>query len=153
MKEDLEGISLFQDLSTQQLQEVAQFCTTLSLSDGDMLIHESERTDNDLYLLCSGSVEIVSASSRVTSGEVVISRQDKDVFGEVGWLTGSPRTASVRCRGQVQAIRVDGRALAKYLANHRDLGYLLMRHIALTLARRMQGTDTLLKQILWNTTL
>jgi len=153
MKEDLEGISLFQDLSTQQLQEVAQFCATLSLSDGDMLIHEAERNDNDLYLLCNGSVEIVSASSRVTSGEVVISHEDKDVFGEVGWLAGAPRTASVRCRGPVQAIRVDGRALTKYIASHHDLGYLLMHHIALTLARRMQGTDTLLKQILWNTTL
>ena len=85
MNETLESISLFQDLSAQQLEEVGQFCTSLSLSDGDMLIRESERNDPDLYLLCNGCVEIVSRSAPITSGEVVISKEDKDVFGEMAW--------------------------------------------------------------------
>jgi len=153
MIEALEKVSLFSELSVAQLAEVDQFCTLLSLSDGDMLIKESDRDDIDLYLLCQGSVEIVSRGSPITSGEVVISKQDKDVFGEMGWLTNAARTASVRCHGNVQAIRVDGRALNEYLNSHTDLGYIMMRHVAQTLAQRMQGTDALLKQILWNTTL
>ena len=153
MNETLESISLFQDLSAQQLEEVGQFCTSLSLSDGDMLIRESERNDPDLYLLCNGCVEIVSRSAPITSGEVVISKEDKDVFGEMAWLTNAPRTASVRCHGAVQAIRVDGHALTEYLNTHTELGYVIMRRIALTLSHRMRGTDALLKQILWNTTL
>ncbi len=153
MIEALEKVSLFRELSVAQLAEVSRFCTLLSLSDGDMLIKESDRDDIDLYLLCQGSVEVVSRSSPITSGEVVISKQDMDVFGEMGWLTNAARTASVRCHGNVQAIRVDGRALNEYLNSHPEVGYIIMRCIALTLAQRMQGTDALLKQILWNTTL
>lgn len=153
MIEELEKVSLFRDLTPDQLDAVSQFCSFLTLADGDMLIRESERNDNDLYLLCKGMVEIVSSSTPVTSGEVVISKQDKDVFGEMGWLTNAPRTASVRCHGDVQAVRVDGQALSEYLNNNTDVGYVIMRHVALTLSERMQGTDALLKQILWNTTL
>ena len=153
MIEELESVSLFRELSVAQLAEVGQFCTLLSLSAGDMLIKESDRGDVDLYLLCQGSVEIVSTSSPITSGEVVISKEDKDVFGEMGWLTDAPRTASVRCHGNVHAIRVDGRALNEYLNSHTELGYVIMKHVAQTLAQRMQGTDALLKQTLWNTTL
>lgn len=153
MIEELEKVSLLSELSPQQLAEVSRFCTPLSLSDGEMLIRESDKIGNDLYLLCAGTVEIVSNGNAVTSAEVVISKQDKDVFGEMGWLTNAPRTASVRCHGNVQAVRVDGLALREYLNSHPEVGYIVMRHIALTLSQRMQGTDVLLKQILWNTTL
>ncbi len=153
MIEELEKVSLCQNLSPDQLDSVSQFCTLLNLSDGDMLIRESDQNDTDIYLLSTGSVEIVSNSSRITSGEVVISREDKDVFGEMGWLTNAPRTASVRCHGNVQAIRVDGQAFADYLSSNPDVGYLVMQYVAVKLACRLQGTDSLLKQILWNTML
>ena len=153
MIEELEKVSLCQNLSPDQLDAVSRFCTPLFLSDGDMLIRESDQEDNDLYLLCTGSVEIVSNSSRITSGEVVISTEDKDVFGEMSWLTSAPRTASVRCHGNVQAIRVDGPALTNYLNSNSDVGYIIMQYVAMKLASRLQGTDSLLKQILWNTML
>jgi len=153
MIEDLEKVSLLRELSPQQLDEVSRFCTMLSLADGEMLIKESDKSGSDMYLLCKGRVEIVSSGSTITSGEVVISKEDKDVFGEMAWLTNAPRTASVRCHGNVQAIRIDGVALSEYLNGHPDIGYVIMRQIALTLSQRMQGTDALLKQILWNTML
>lgn len=153
MIEELEKVSLCQNLTPDQLDAVSRFCTTLYLSDGDMLIRESDQEDNDLYLLCTGNVEIVSNSTRVTSGEVVISTEDKDVFGEMSWLTSAPRTASVRCHGNVLAIRVDGPALSDYLNENPDVGFIIMQYVAIKLASRLQGTDSLLKQILWNTML
>ena len=111
MIEDLEDISLFQDLSLSQLNDISEYCELQMLNDGDVLIREKVQDDLDLYVLCKGSVEIVSSSNPITSGEVVISKEDKDVFGEMAWLTKHCRTASVRCYGQVTAIRVDGHAL------------------------------------------
>ncbi len=60
MIEELEQVSLFQDLTPGQLNAVSQFCSYLVLADGDMLIHEADKKDHDLYLLCKGMVEIVS---------------------------------------------------------------------------------------------
>lgn len=151
--DELEQVSLFHGLSVQQLEDVSQFCTLLYLADGDTLIEESASGAVDLYLLCKGSVEIVSNATSQTSDEVVISKQENDVFGEMAWLTRSPRTVSVRCCGAVQAICVDGEALRKYLDKHTEVGYIVMREIALTLARRMNDADSLLKLMLWNKTL
>ncbi len=153
MLEDLQTIKLFQNVSDAQLAEIGRYCELKMLSDGEILIAESSRSDIDLYLLISGCVEIVSRGAPNTSQEVVISNQDKELFGEIAFLTHSPRTASVRCRGDVQAIRVDGAALKGYMDEHPDAGYQIMRNIAETLAHRVSGADNLLKQILWNTSL
>jgi CRP-like cAMP-binding protein len=153
MIEDLDSSSFFQDLTVAQLHDISAFCTPLSLGDGDMLIQEAERGQPDLYVLCAGSVEIVSNAAPIISDEVVISKMDKDIFGEIGWLTGSKRTASVRCHGEVRAIQVDGEALTGYLNSHPDVGYMVLRRVSLTLAERMKNTDSLLKQILWNSVL
>jgi CRP/FNR family cyclic AMP-dependent transcriptional regulator len=153
MLEELEKVALFQDLSEEQLEEVGSFCTLLNLQDGEILIHESDAANTDIYILCEGRVEIVSSATPLISGEVVISREDKNIFGEMAWLSDAPRTASVRCHGPVQAIRVDGEALKQFLSSRAGVAYPVMRRIALILAERMRETDSLLKQILWNTTL
>lgn len=151
MISDLDQLALFADVSTKQLSEIVAFCNRLVLHDGDILIHENEREQFDLYVLCEGSVEIVSNESNFVSGECVLSRQHKDLFGEISWLTGRKRTATVRCHGQVEAICINGRALWQYLSNNPDVGFLVMRRVARLMAGRMEQTDGLLKQILWNT--
>lgn len=150
MVEDLEQSELFRGLSALQLAEVAQFCTRLILEDGEILIRESDRIDRDLYLLVRGSVEIVSNDSQSTSGEVVISKEDNELFGEMAWLSGKKRTASVRCHGPVQAVRINGEALLPYLRANPDLGFLFMHRLAVLVADRLSETNNLLKQILWN---
>lgn len=148
---DLEKTSLFQDLTHEDLNAIAKFCRREILADGDVLIHEHERESHDLFILCKGMVEVVSNNSTTLSGEAVLSRESKELFGEVSWLTKSRRTASVRCRGHVEVIRVDGARLDAYLEQHHGAGFAIMRRIAILLSQRLSATDSLLKQILWNT--
>ena len=149
----LDKVSIFQDLTVPQLEQISTFCRELELDAGDMLIEESDKQNTDIYILMRGKVEIVSNAASITSSEVVISRAEMDVFGEIAWLARCKRTASVRCHGDVLAVRVDGPALQSYLEVHPDAGYHVMRRIALTLSKRMMDADNLLKQILWNTVL
>jgi CRP-like cAMP-binding protein len=144
---------LFRELDVRSLEEISTFSERRQLLDGDVLIHENESENFDLYVLCSGAVEIISSSSRAVSGDVVISKQDMEVFGEISWITGRRRTATVRCRGEVDAIRIDGARFMDYIEKHPRIGFLVMRRIAGLLSERLISTDTLLKQILWNSTL
>ena len=141
---------LFEDLEYTDLERITQFCSQLELDDGDILISENE-LDYDLYVLCEGYVEIISTGARNLSGEVVISKQDKNVFGEISWLTNCKRTATLRCRGDVVAIRIDGDKLMAYLDSHSQAGFTVMRRAARLLGERLEDTNNLLKQILWNT--
>lgn len=148
---ELEQTSFFHDLSLKQMEEISQFCELLQLNDGDILIQEGEQGKRDIFHLCSGSVEIVSNDTSIISNEVVLSRQDKELFGEISWLTNRKRTASVRCRGNVEAVRIDGLALMQFLEKNSEIGFLVMRRVALIISERMEETDNLMKQILWNT--
>jgi CRP-like cAMP-binding protein len=144
---------LFKDLDYRTLEDVSKFARRLHLHDGEVLIHENESENFDLFILCSGSVEIISSSAPRVSGDVVISKQDMEVFGEISWITRRKRTATVRCRDDVDAIRVDGNAFMSYLEQHPQAGFHVMQKVAGVLAQRLVATDTLLKQILWNSTL
>lgn len=45
----------------------------------------------------------------------MLSKHDKDIFGEVGCLTDQPRTATIRANGSVEAIIIDGKQLMAYM--------------------------------------
>jgi len=141
--------SLFKGLADQQLEDIADLSSRTEYDDGDFLIREDDK-NTDLYILCEGLVEIVSNNTAKTSGEVVLSSEDKDVFGEINWLTNSKRTAGVRCHGPVDAIRINGEALMSYLENNTEVGFKVTRRIARLLSARMEESNRLLKQILWN---
>jgi CRP-like cAMP-binding protein len=150
MRYDLESTVLFQDLGRGHLDAIARLCTVESFSDGDLLIQESEPGPFDLYILRVGVVEIVAKASTFLSAEAVPSRDRKELFGEVSWLTKNKRSASVRCRGAVEVIRIDGDKLDAYMSEHPDVGFTIMRAVAVLLANRLRETDSLLKQLLWS---
>lgn len=151
MLEELEKSSCFKDLDSDQVLSIVPFCKKVVLDSGDFLIHEGERDTRDFFLLVSGMVEIVSNDTDLISGEVVLSAEDKDLYGELSWLTGCKRTASARCRGEVEAIKIDGEALMQHLEHHPDVGFRVLHRIALILSQRMVESDSLIKQLLWNT--
>jgi len=153
MINELLNTYLFKDMEYMALQEIAKFATRLNLNDGEVLIHENESENFDVFVLCSGSVEVISSSSTAVSSDVAISKHELEIFGEISWITRRKRTATVRCRGEVDAIRIDGKVFMRYLEEHPKAGFDVMRKIAMLLAQRLVSTDTLLKQILWNSTL
>ncbi|NOY66379.1 MAG: cyclic nucleotide-binding domain-containing protein [Gammaproteobacteria bacterium] len=146
----LSETSLFKGISLKQLSDIAEFCDRLVLNEGDMLIQEDEAGNSDIYVLIEGNVEVVSNNTNLTSGEVVLSHEDKELFGEIGWLTNAKRTASVRCYDGAEVIRIDGEKLMQYLEETPEVGFIITRRIAQTLSQRMEESDRLLKQILWN---
>jgi CRP-like cAMP-binding protein len=148
---ELEHIQIFNEVTGQALQEISNFCTKLELGNGDTFIAENDAHSRDLFILCHGRVEIITSSSGITSSESIISQQEKELFGEISWVTGRKRTASVRCIGDVEAIRIDGEKLMAYLESHPETGFTVMRSVALLVANSLSETDQLLKQILWNT--
>lgn len=148
---ELEQVQIFKEVTAQALQEISNFCVKLELEDGETFIAENDPRSRDLFILCRGRVEIITnSSSGVTSSEAIISQQDKELFGEISWISGRKRTASVRCIGEVEAIRIDGEKFMAYLQNHPETGFLVMRTITMLVATSLSNTDQLLKQILWN---
>jgi len=149
MVDDLLSAAIFNEVAYDAMEDISNFCVRIELSEGDALISEND-SDYDLFVLSDGTLEVVSSGSGKTSGEVVISKQDYNVFGEITWLTRNRRTATLRCKDQVSAVKIDGDALTKYMEAHPQVGFEIMRNTAKIVAERLENTNTLIKQILWN---
>jgi len=71
-----------------------------------------------------------------------------DVFGELSLFDSGPRTATVTAIGEARVVELDGARLNRFLDEHPDLGYRLLRSLYETLAARLRRTDRQLEGLI-----
>ncbi len=141
---------IFRDLSIDEIESIAHFCDFILLEDGVLLLQEDDEDYQSLFLLVSGSLEIVSNKGSAMSDEVALSVQEKDLVGDIAWLTKQTRIASVRTRAVAEIVKINGAALDQFIEDHPKAGCTILRNICVTLCERMKSTNTLLTQLLLN---
>jgi class 3 adenylate cyclase len=93
---------------------------SLRLAAGDLLVKENTPSDC-IYFVLSGRLGIYK-------GEVEIDQQGGGgVLGEMGVLTGQPRTATVKCLTGVEALRVSATQFLGVLDRHPEVLRALIR--------------------------
>ena len=103
---------------------------------GEVIIEE-ESYDNWIYFLLSGKVRIVKQGKELN----VLSRRG-DVFGEMGIIDGSPRSASVFAIDETVCLATDSSYIDRLSGNDRiAFGYILFRVFAEILASRLRLTS------------
>jgi CRP-like cAMP-binding protein len=149
MIDKLEKISIFKGLDHDVLVDISLLCQSIILENGETIIAEKVNESFDLFFLIRGNVEVTSNTTHLASGEAVLSREDKELLGELSWLLNVRRTATVKAVGEVEVIRVNGPRFMSFLERKPD-GFRIMRRITRQIASRLNESDNLLKQILWN---
>jgi peroxiredoxin (alkyl hydroperoxide reductase subunit C) len=96
---------VFPRLRKRVLAEVSDSLKTVVFDKGDIVIHQGGRPDR-FYIIAEGEVSVIR---RLGKGkEIELARLGKgDVFGEMGILTGNPRTADVRADTSVLLYALD----------------------------------------------
>jgi alkyl hydroperoxide reductase subunit AhpC len=96
---------VFPRLRKRVLAEVSDSLRTVVFDKGDIVIHQGGRPDR-FYIIAEGEVSVIR---RLGKGkEIELARLGKgDVFGEMGILTGNPRTADVRADSNVLLYALD----------------------------------------------
>ncbi|NCF11294.1 MAG: cyclic nucleotide-binding domain-containing protein [Gammaproteobacteria bacterium] len=135
--ETLQDTDLFGGLDAQVLGEIAEFCEPLHLADGGLLIAEGRPQTPDLYLVVEGEFDVITRHPAKPDERMTLGNLDYEVVGEIAWLTGATRSATVRCRGDLVALRIDGASLMSYLEEHRDTGFEVMRRMMRALAQKL----------------
>ncbi len=129
-KEALANGVLFRDLPESALAALAASSRILRFAPDETVVREGDAS-TALYQVVSGT-----ASVHLKGREV--STIDKgEVFGEVAFLTGNPRAATVgSSSAPLEVLEVDSEALHNLLASHPDLAEELADRMAI---RRLQG--------------
>ncbi|MDX1593783.1 MAG: cyclic nucleotide-binding domain-containing protein [Gammaproteobacteria bacterium] len=133
----LQATDLFGGLDNGALEELAEFCHVLRLGDGGLLIAEGRPQTPDLYIVVDGAFDVITRHPTRPDERMTLGNLDYEVVGEIAWLTGATRSATVRCRGNLTALRIDGPQLMAYLEAHPEVGFVVMRRMMRALANKL----------------
>ena len=135
--EALSKVPLFSKLEQSKLKLLAFTSELQTYEDGEVVFNEGEAADC-AFVVLDGEADIFAKTS-TDSGEVVVGTlQSNQLLGELGVLTTSPRSATIRAKGRLMMLRIDSDMFLKLLAENPSVALDVMRQLSgkLVLAHR-----------------
>ena len=144
IQEFLGEIEVFKGLSLIDLDKVANICVLKEFKDGDTIFSKDDMS-LELYILQSGRCDVKIPTARVEETYTLYLLNTGDIFGEVGFVDGSPRSATVKCHKEAKVVILPREAFAILCSENTHIGHIVMKNIAVILARKLRETDEELK--------
>lgn len=133
--EALRKLPMFSKLDGSKLKLLAFTSQLLSFDAGEELCHVGDVADC-AYVIISGVVEILAQTD---AGDVVaLTRGENELIGEMAILMGEPRSATMRAREHVSAMRITGEMFLKLLSENPQVSLDVMRQLSIKLAQAHQ---------------
>ena len=133
----LQGVELFDGLTTNELQAVAALCEERRLKRGDVLIQQGQ-PGLELYIVTEGFVEVVRQSNGGDQ-HVVVQLGPGQIVGEMALVDQGPRSATVRALNTPTVVQVIPKAAFDALCERNTtIGYKVMRNMAADLSFRIR---------------
>jgi CRP-like cAMP-binding protein len=137
--EVLQRVELFDGLTPNELEAIAELCREKKYSRGDVIARQGEEGD-DLYVICEGFVEVLRGGSPEDEApRTVVNLGRGQIVGEMALVDHGPRSATVRAVADetvVQAIQRD--AFDRLCDTNHRLGYIVMRNMAADLSFKLR---------------
>jgi cAMP-dependent protein kinase regulator len=139
----LRGMPIFDELSSQKLDQLATWLEPESLESGATLFNEGDQGDK-FYIVESGGVII----SRLIDGQQVeISRREPgEYFGEIALLQNRPRTATITASGDTCLLSLKAEQFQELTSHFTQLGATISR----TSSRRLSFVEAVDSKITQN---
>ncbi|HVN41574.1 MAG TPA: cyclic nucleotide-binding domain-containing protein [Steroidobacteraceae bacterium] len=125
--EGLKQSKLAAEMSDEQRRDLAAVMTLRDLEQGEILVPEGA-TDEHLYVVVSGSVGVVKGAGGPDEVTLNVIRPG-DVVGELSFLDGATRYASLVALGGTRVIGLSRGDLERLLDANPHLVYRIMRAI------------------------
>lgn len=128
----LRRVPMFAKLEPSKLKLLAFTSESLTFEDGEVLFHRGDTADC-AYVIMEGAVDVLSDTD---DGIVVATTlHANELFGELGVIANEARSATLRARGTMQALRISDEMFLKLLADNSDVALDVMRQLSLKLTR------------------
>lgn len=135
--EVLRAFPYFAGVSAETLKAVAAITEERTLALGEPLFREGEPA-RALFILRNGQVDIVY-QHHIGEGRVVDTVVAGDLIGWSSLVEPHRCTATAVPREAGRAVRIDGPGIRSLCEQDHTLGYHLLKELAGTLSRRLQG--------------
>jgi len=121
------NIQFFSNFTRDQVRVIIDTASIVKASAGDMIMNEGEM-DDSFYVILSGKAVVKK------NGNVVAAISRGECFGEMAYLSGDSRVASVAADKDTILLRISSTLLDK---SPKDIQLLFLKRFGMTLLRRL----------------
>ena len=111
-------VELFGGLEKQELESIAEALVPAPFVSGDTITKQGA-VAHWLYIVIEGEADVWRETDR--GRQFIATLKPGSVFGEMGMMTGEPRSATVIARTDVECFRLDKRAFGNVLRARPDI--------------------------------
>ena len=123
----LREVPMFSGLSPEDLEQIAEIAEEQLFLDQAILCREGEY-GHTLFIIASGVVDVLKKAG--ASEKVLASRSTGDFVGEMAILESAPRSATLRARGGVRTLVIDGDAFHTILLDRPQVAVSVLRRMS-----------------------
>lgn len=123
----LSQIPMLSKVETCKLKLLAFTSKLMEYQEGEILFKEGDPADC-AYLIMSGQVEIYVGNSE--EAEVIVTRGENDLIGEMAIISKQTRSASVRAKGKVTVLRIDDDVFLQLLSSDSEVALDVMKQLS-----------------------
>ncbi len=135
----LEKSPLFKNMRPWEIKKAILLCGIRECRAGEVVVARGAK-GHDAYLVLSGAVQVhLGAAHR--PGREIAHFGPGQVFGEIGFLAGVPRTATVIADGPTELMRLERKGLVQALRFHPFIAARFYRNLAGILGERLAAMN------------
>lgn len=115
----LSDVDLFHSLTTNELAELAERIEYLPFAEGDIVFREGD-DDHSLYIISEGTA-LFSIVHDDGGASQVATRGPGEYFGELGLMTGAPRSATVTAGTAMECFKISKEVFSEILKSRESI--------------------------------
>ena len=136
----LRKVPMFSKLDAAKLKLLAFTSQLLSFDDREILFYVDDPADC-AYVIMDGEVDVVADTEK---GEIVATTLGRnDLCGEMAVLSKSGRSATIRARGHVEALRISDDAFIRLLTENPGVAMDVMKQLSDKIAKSFRQYEEL----------
>jgi len=138
--EVLSSSPLFEMLSNQELEYIADLTRPKRFSAGHTIFEEGELGDS-LYLIADGEVEVIRRDAAGLPKTIAVLGANQ-FFGEMSLIDKEYRSATVKAKSDAELMHLTAENLTAFRKQHRDGFTFVVINIARVISSRLREANT-----------
>jgi CRP-like cAMP-binding protein len=138
--EVLSSSPLFEMLSNQELEYIADLTRPKRFSAGQTIFEEGELGDS-LYLIAQGEVEVIRRDAAGQPKTIAVLGANQ-FFGEMSLIDKEYRSATVKAKADAELMHLTAENLTAFRKQHRDGFTFVVINIARVISSRLREANT-----------
>jgi len=140
----LSGSPLFDMLSNQELEYVADLSRPRRVKAGETIFEEGELGDS-VYVVATGEVEVVRKDA-AGKPQLIATLGPQQFFGEMSLIDKEYRSATVKAKTECELLHLTAENLTTFRKQHRDGFTFVIINIARMLSARLRDANVRLAE-------